>query len=149
MRWPMQATKAPARSQRASSVIAALPVIAATFVMHAMLGRRSRQLKMPRPDAYSVPPSPACARAAGKGTGSDGCNRRRAKRANFPGADDTTAPCFSPCPAGRPLGPVTCSSGSSGNAVATAGTQVRVTNQAGRRSVGSQARCGNRADDAT
>jgi len=54
MRWPMQATKAPARSQRASSVIAALPVIAATFVMHAMLGRRSRQLKMPRPDAYDV-----------------------------------------------------------------------------------------------
>jgi len=54
MRWPMQATKAPARSQRASSVIAALPVIATTFAMHAMVGRRSRQLKMPRPDAYGL-----------------------------------------------------------------------------------------------
>ena len=52
MRWPMQATRAPTRSQRASRVIAALPVIATTFVMHAMVGRQSRQLKMPRPDAY-------------------------------------------------------------------------------------------------
>ena len=52
VRWPMQATKAPAGSQRASSVIAALPVIATTFAMHAMVGCRSRQLKMQRPDAY-------------------------------------------------------------------------------------------------
>ena len=30
-------------------------VIATTFVMHAMVGRRSSQLKMPRPDAYRRP----------------------------------------------------------------------------------------------
>ena len=52
MRWAMQATRAPTRSQRASRVIAALPAIASTFVMHAMLGPQSRQLKMPLPDAY-------------------------------------------------------------------------------------------------
>ena len=49
----MQNTKASARSQRASSVIAALPVIATTFAMYAMVGCRSRQLKMRRPDNYS------------------------------------------------------------------------------------------------
>jgi len=48
----MQATRAPARSHRASRVIAALPVIATTFFMHAMVWRYFRQLKMPRPDAY-------------------------------------------------------------------------------------------------
>jgi len=61
MRWPMQTTRAPPRSQRASRVIAALLAIATTFVMHAMVGRTSRQLKMPRPDAYGqrsfFPPS--------------------------------------------------------------------------------------------
>jgi len=54
MRWPMQANRAPTRSQRASSIIAALPVIATTFAMHAIVGCRSRQLKMPRPDAYGA-----------------------------------------------------------------------------------------------
>ena len=53
MRWPMQAIRAPTRRQRASHVIAALQFIATTFVMHAMVGRRSSQLKMPRPDAYA------------------------------------------------------------------------------------------------
>ena len=41
------------RSQRATRVIAALPVLATTFVMHAIVGRYSRLLKMPRPDAYA------------------------------------------------------------------------------------------------
>ena len=54
LRWPMQATRTTTHSQRASRVIAALPVIATTFVMHAMVGRRSRQFKMPRPDAYAA-----------------------------------------------------------------------------------------------
>jgi len=53
MRWTMQATKAPAHRQRVNRSIAALQVIATTFVMNAMVGRRSRQLKMPRPDAYN------------------------------------------------------------------------------------------------
>ena len=53
MRWPMQATKATARRQRASRVVAALQLFATTFVMHAMVGRYFRQLKMPRPDAYA------------------------------------------------------------------------------------------------
>jgi len=48
----MQTTKMPTRSQRASRVITASLVIATTFVMHAMVARTSRQLKMPRPDAY-------------------------------------------------------------------------------------------------
>ena len=48
----MQTTRAPTRSQRASRVIAALQAIATTFIMHAMVGRTSHQLKMPRPDAY-------------------------------------------------------------------------------------------------
>ena len=52
MRWPMHATKAHTRRPRASRVIAALPVIATTFVMHAIVGRASCQLKMPCPDAY-------------------------------------------------------------------------------------------------
>ena len=52
MRWPMQPTKMPTRSKRASRVITASLIIATMFVMHAMVGRRSRQLKMPRPDAY-------------------------------------------------------------------------------------------------
>ena len=50
----MHATRAPIYSQRAIRVIAALPVIATTFAMHAMLGRRSRQIKMLRPDAYGA-----------------------------------------------------------------------------------------------
>jgi len=54
MRWPMQAIRAPTRSQRVSRVIAALQFIANTFLMHAMVGRYSRQLKMPRPDAYET-----------------------------------------------------------------------------------------------
>lgn len=49
----MQATRAPARSHRASRVIAVLPVIATTFVLHVMVWRYFRQLKMPRPDAYA------------------------------------------------------------------------------------------------
>ena len=53
-RRPMQATRAPARSQRASRVIAALPVIATTFFMNAMVWRYFRQFKMPRPDAYAL-----------------------------------------------------------------------------------------------
>jgi len=52
LRWPMQATRATPRSQRASRAITVSLVIATTFVMDAMVGRRSRQLKMPRPDAY-------------------------------------------------------------------------------------------------
>ena len=44
----------PTRSQRASRVITASLIIATTFVMRAMVGRRSSQLKMPRPDAYAV-----------------------------------------------------------------------------------------------
>jgi hypothetical protein len=52
MRWPMHTTKAPVRSHRASRVIAAMPFIAITLVMHAMVRRSSSQIKMPRPDAY-------------------------------------------------------------------------------------------------
>ena len=52
MRWTMHPTRATTRSQHASRVIAALQLIVTTFVMHAMLGRCPRQLKMPRPDAY-------------------------------------------------------------------------------------------------
>ena len=52
MRWTMQPTRATTRSQHASRVIAALQLILITFVMHAMVGRLSSQLKMPRPDAY-------------------------------------------------------------------------------------------------
>ena len=48
----MQPTKMPTRSQCASRVITASLTITTTFVMHAMVGRRSTQLKMPRPDAY-------------------------------------------------------------------------------------------------
>ena len=55
MRWPMQASRVPTHRQRASHVIAALQFIATTFVMHAMVGRRSSQLKMPRRDAYTSP----------------------------------------------------------------------------------------------
>jgi len=54
LRWPMHATRATPRSQRASRAITVSLVIATTFVMHAMVGRRSRQLKMPRPDAYEA-----------------------------------------------------------------------------------------------
>ena len=54
IRWSIQATSAPTRSQRPIRAIIALPVIATTFVMYAMVGRRSRQLKMPRPDAYAA-----------------------------------------------------------------------------------------------
>ena len=54
MRWPMQAIRAPTRRPRVSRVIAALQFIATTFVIHAMVGRASSQLKMPRPDAYAV-----------------------------------------------------------------------------------------------
>ena len=52
MRSPMHATKAQTRRPRASRHVAALQFIATTFVMHAMVGRASCQLKMPRPDAY-------------------------------------------------------------------------------------------------
>ena len=52
MCWPMQTTTMTTRHQRASRVITALQFIANTFAMHAMLGRRSSQLKMARPDAY-------------------------------------------------------------------------------------------------
>jgi len=45
MRWPMQVTRAPTRSQRASRAIVALPVIATTFVMHARVGHQACQLK--------------------------------------------------------------------------------------------------------
>ena len=48
----MQATTAQAHSQRASRVIAALHFVTTTFAMHAMVGRQSRHLKMPRRDAY-------------------------------------------------------------------------------------------------
>jgi len=48
----MQATRALARSHRASRVIAALPIIATTFFMHAMVWHYFRQLKMSRPDTY-------------------------------------------------------------------------------------------------
>ena len=54
IRWPIQASSAPTRSQREIRAIIALPVIVTTFVMHAMFGRRYRQLKMPRPDAYAL-----------------------------------------------------------------------------------------------
>ena len=50
-RWP--STWAPTRSQRASRVIAALPVIATAFVMHSMVGCHSTQLKMPRAATYA------------------------------------------------------------------------------------------------
>ena len=52
MRWPMHATRAQTRRQRASHVIAALQFIATTFVMHVMVGCSSDQIKMPRSDAY-------------------------------------------------------------------------------------------------
>ena len=48
----MQATTAQAHSQRASRVIAALHFVTTTFVMRAMVGRRSHQIKMPRQAAY-------------------------------------------------------------------------------------------------
>ena len=48
----MQATRAPTRSHRTSRVIAALPIIATTFFIHAMVWHYFRQLKMSRPDAY-------------------------------------------------------------------------------------------------
>ena len=54
MRWTMQPTRATTKSQHASRVIAALQLIAITFVMHAMVGRLSSQLKMPRLDAYQI-----------------------------------------------------------------------------------------------
>ena len=50
----MHATRAPTHRQRVSRGIAALKIIATTFVMHAMVGRRARQLKMPRPAAYDL-----------------------------------------------------------------------------------------------
>jgi len=53
-RRPMQATRAPTRSHRASRVIAALPIIATTFFIHAMVWHYFRQLKMSRPDAYAA-----------------------------------------------------------------------------------------------
>ena len=50
----MQATRVPTQRQRASRGIAALKIIATTFVMLAMVGRRARQLKVPPRDAYHV-----------------------------------------------------------------------------------------------
>jgi len=64
MRWTMLATKAPAHRQRVNRPIAALQVIATTFVMNAMVGRRSRQIKMPRPDAYLAAATHGLARMA-------------------------------------------------------------------------------------
>jgi hypothetical protein len=55
LRWPMHATTAQAHSQRASCVIAAMHFVTTTFVMHAMVGRQSRQLKMPRRDVHGRP----------------------------------------------------------------------------------------------
>jgi hypothetical protein len=52
----MQPTSAPAHSQRVSRVIANLQIIATTFVMHVMVGRDLRQLKMPPPAAYRTNP---------------------------------------------------------------------------------------------
>ena len=73
MRWPMQAIRAPTRRQRVSRVIAALQFIATTFVIHAMVGRASSQLKMPRPDAYGKsrwrPARACCARRWRPGCG--------------------------------------------------------------------------------
>ena len=48
----VQAANVATRSQRVNRIVATLQIIATTFVMHAMVGRRSRQFKMPRPDAY-------------------------------------------------------------------------------------------------
>ena len=53
-RTQMQPTKLAGRSQRACHVITASLTIATTFAMHAMAGRASRQLQMPRPDAYAA-----------------------------------------------------------------------------------------------
>jgi hypothetical protein len=50
-RLKINATSAPAFSQRAANAIAAVH-IATKFAMDAMLGRHATQLKMPRPDAY-------------------------------------------------------------------------------------------------
>ena len=50
----MHASRAPTHSQRASRVIAALRIIATTFIMSAMVGRHSAQFKMPRQAAYSA-----------------------------------------------------------------------------------------------
>jgi len=61
-RWPMQATRATPSNHRASGAIAVSLVIATTFVMHAMVGRQSRQVKMPRPDAYCCPAKTAADR---------------------------------------------------------------------------------------
>ena len=52
MRWPMQAANVATSSQRVNRVVATLQIVATTFVMHVMVRRRPRQLKMPRPDAY-------------------------------------------------------------------------------------------------
>lgn len=49
----VQAANVATRSQRVNRVVATLQIIATTFVMHAMFGCRSPQLKMPRPDAYA------------------------------------------------------------------------------------------------
>ena len=50
-RWTMKTTRAPTRRHRPVRTISTLQLVATTFVMHAMVGPRSRQLKMPRPDA--------------------------------------------------------------------------------------------------
>ena len=44
----------PTLRQRAANAITAMHAASTMFAMHAMLGRLAAQLKMPRPDAYSV-----------------------------------------------------------------------------------------------
>lgn len=48
----MRKTRAATQSQRAIGHIAALQFIATMFVMHAMVGRSTLEVKMPRLDAY-------------------------------------------------------------------------------------------------
>lgn len=48
----MQTANVVTRSQRVNRVVATLQIFATTFFMHPMVGCRSHQLKMPRPDAY-------------------------------------------------------------------------------------------------
>jgi hypothetical protein len=49
----MHTAKTTPCSQRRSLAIAPIQIISTTFIMDAMLGRYLRQIKMPRPDAYS------------------------------------------------------------------------------------------------
>ena len=49
----MMDTRTTAHSHRTNRGTAALRTIATTFNMNAMVAARSRQIKVPRPDAYS------------------------------------------------------------------------------------------------